>query len=348
VRLGLLSRFAGGFALAAALLAPATAARADSLERSFDATFGTKARAPAPLPAPVRPLVFTQSQRVFQGNGLEAQIHSLADPGQGRIGVAAIDLATGRSLAVLGDQPFPMASTSKVAIVATFLDGVDKGFYSLDEQFPLMVPVRSVRLSTAKAPVVPGATRSARYLIERTLINSDNQATDALLAVVGGPNAVNRWMRTTGIAGFRLDRDIATLVRDDGEYNPAHTVDPRDSSTPLAMAQFLAGLYQGRWLSKSSGRFLFATMERCATGKNRIPGQLPLEARIAHKTGSLNNTSSDVGIIHTPDGRAIAVAIYVTGQGSKPARYDRIATIARAIYDGYGTESSGYRASAQR
>ena len=53
-------------------------------------------------------------------------------------------------------------------------------------------------------------------------------------------------MRGTGISGFRLDRDIATLVRDDGEYNPAHTVDPRDSATPLAMAQFLAGLYKGR------------------------------------------------------------------------------------------------------
>jgi beta-lactamase class A len=293
-------------------------------------------------------VVFTAQPRSVYASGLESQVHALADPSQGRIGVAAIDLASGRSLAVLGDQPFPMASTSKVAIAATFLDGVDKGFYRLDEQFPLMKPVRSAKFSSAKAPVVPGETFSARYLIERSLINSDNQATDALLAVVGGPNAVNRWMRATGISGFRLDRDIATLVRDDGEYNPAHTVDPRDSTTPLAMVQFLAGLYQGRWLGQSSRSFLFATMERCATGKNRIPGQLPLEARIAHKTGSLNNTSSDIGIIQTPDGRAIAVAIYVTGQGSKPARYDRIAAIARAIYDGYQTESSGYRAVAQR
>lgn len=348
MRTGLHTRFIRGVAFAAALFVPTGATQADSLERSFDSTFGTQVRAPAPIPVPARPVVFTQNQRAPAVIGLEAQIHSLADPGQGRIGVAAIDLATGRSLAVLGDQPFPMASTSKIAIVATFLDGVDKGFYSLDEQFPLMVPVRSVRFSTAKAPVRAGATLSARYLIERTLINSDNQATDALLAVVGGPGAVNRWMRTTGIAGFRLDRDIATLVRDDGEYNPAHTVDPRDSATPMAMVQFLAGLHQGRWLSRSSRSFLFATMERCATGKNRIPGMMPADARVAHKTGSLNNTSSDVGIIQGPDGRAIAVAIYVTGQGSKPARYDRIAIIARAIYDGYGTESSGYRAVAQR
>jgi len=70
--------------------------------------------------------------------------------------------------------------------------------------------------------------------------------------------------------------------------------------------------------------------------------------RVAHKTGTLSNTASDVGIIHTPDGRAIAVAIYVTGQGGKPNRDARIATIARAIYDGYLTESSGVRRTASR
>lgn len=342
-----LKKLSGFLALAGALFAPVQTAHADSLERSFDATFGTQVRAPVPLPAPVRQVVFTQAPRVH-GSGLEAQVFSLANSGAGRIGVAAIDLSTGRSLAVLGDQPFPMASTSKIAIVATFLDGVDKGRYSLDDRYPIMVPLRSAKFSSSKAPVAQGNAYSARHLIERTLIYSDNQTTDALLAVVGGPGAVNRWLKNAGVSGLRMDRDIATLVRDDGEFNPATTLDPRDSATPMAMAQFLAGLYQGRWLSGSSRDFLLATMERCATGKNRIPGQLPLEARVAHKTGSLNNTSSDVGIIETPDGRAIAVAIYVTGQGSKPARYDRIAAIARAIYDGYQFESAGMRASAQK
>jgi beta-lactamase class A len=349
----LLRILAGPLALAATLIAPAAQAQSVSLEREFDKTFGTKLRAPREVPpsvqASVRPFVYTAptTPRVLNGS-LESQLMALADAGQGRIGVAAIDLASGRTMAVLGDQPFPMASTSKIAIVATFLDGVDKGRYKLDDQYPIMVPLRSAKFSSARAPVRAGQSFSARHLIERTLIYSDNQTTDALLAVVGGPSAVNRWMRDNGVTGMRIDRDIATLVRDDGEHNPATTIDPRDSATPLAMAQFLAGLHQGRWLSDSSRRFLLATMERCATGKNRIPGQMPADVRIAHKTGTLSNTSSDVGIIQSPDGRAIAVAIYVTGQGSKPARYGRIAMIARAIYDGYRTESSSYLRSASR
>jgi len=57
---------------------------------------------------------------------------------------------------------------------------------------------------------------------------------------------------------------------------------------------------------------------------------------VAHKTGSLNNTSSDIGIITGPDGNAVAVAIYVTGQGTRLNREGKIASIARALYDGYG------------
>ena len=144
------------------------------------------------------------------------------------------------------------------------------------------------------------------------------------------------------------NRDIATLVRDDGEVDPATMIDPRDSATPLAMVQLLSGLYRGQWLTPSSREVLLGAMERCITGKRRIPAMLPEGVSVAHKTGSLNNTSSDVGIIRTPDGRAMAVAIYVTGQGTRANREARIASIARAIYDGYMAEPAGSRRTASR
>lgn len=289
---------------------------------SFDAVFGTEVRAPRDFSADYN-------------SPLEARIARYADGSKGRIGVAAVDLATGNEIAVLGDQRFPMASTSKIAIAATFLDGVDKGKWSLTSEFPLMIPVRSTPFSSEVAPVTKGNYLSAEVLIERMITRSDNRATDALLAVVGGPEAVNRWVRKAGIRDFSIDRDIATLVRDDGEFDPASHIDKRDSATPRAMVQLLTGLYQGKWLSAGSRSVLIGAMERCITGKRRIRALLPEEVQVAHKTGSLNNTSSDIGIIKTPDGRAYAVAIYVTGQGSRLNREQRIAEIARAIYDGY-------------
>lgn len=340
----------GALAFAGALLAPTGAARADSLETAFDHALGTQPRqlpVPPSLPTTIQRFVVPAPAPII-GSGLEAMLASVAPADQGRIGVAAIDLATGRTVSMLGDQPFPMASTSKIAIVATFLDGVDRGRFTLTEQFPLMIPVPSGKYSSAVAPVRAGQMLAAQSLIELALTRSDNQATDALLAAVGGPAAVNRWLRQSNVSGLRLDRDIATLVRDDGEVNPATTVDTRDSATPLAMVRLLSGLYRGEWLSPASRTVLLGAMERCATGKHRIRGQLPEGTRVLHKTGTLSNTASDVGIIHTPDGRVLAVAIYVTGQGSKQGRDARIATIARTLYDGYLSEGSGVRRSASR
>lgn len=327
---------------------PAGAARAESFQTEFDKVFGKTPRAPREVQPMVRPFVAPVQSTTTYGGALEATIANLANAAQGRIGVAAMDLGTGRTITVLGDQPFPMASTSKIAIAATYLDLVDQGKLKLSDKFPLMIPQRSARFSTRVAPVRPGASLTAQGLIELSITRSDNPATDALLAAVGGPAAVNRWLRKAGLSGMRLDRDIATLVRDDGEFNPATTVDPRDSATPLAMVQLLAGLHEGRWLSSSSRGVLLGAMSRCLTGKRRLRALLPQDARIAHKTGTLNNTSSDVGIIHTPDGRAIAIAVYVTGQGGKLNRDSRIASISRAVYDGYLTESSSLRRTASR
>ncbi|MBA4045249.1 MAG: serine hydrolase [Erythrobacter sp.] len=318
--------FATGCAAAFAVLASPASARSDELQATFDSTFGTEVRQP-------------QSFEAIYASSFEQRIAELANPAQGRIGVAAIDLATGEQVMVLGDQLFPLASTSKIAVAAAYLEMVEQGRYSLTSEFPLMMPVASAKYSSARAPVRAGQYMPAIDLIEIMITRSSNPATDALLAAVGGPAKVNDWMRRNGINSFSINRDIATLVRDDGEYNPAHHIDTRDAATPRAMVQLLAGLYRGDYLSDQSRQVILGAMSRTVTGKRRIPAHIPLEARVSHKTGSLNNTSSDVGIIETPDGRAIAIAIYVTGQGTKLAREERIAAIARALYDGFAVKA---------
>lgn len=310
--------------LFALLLAPLGAAQAQEadFERAFDNAFGTEPRAPRDF-APVL------------DDPLAMQIAQLAEGSKGRIGVVALDLASGREISVLGDQRFPMASTSKIAIAATFLEGVDQGKWSLTSEFPLLWPLRSKPFSTKAAPVKRGEYMPAHQLIDLMITRSSNPATDALIAAVGGVDKVNDWARRAGIRDFELTRDIATLVRDDGEYDPAVHIDERDSATPLSMAALLKGIYQGEWLSASSRAVIIDAMERCRTGRRRIPALMPDGAVVAHKTGSLNNTSSDIGIVTAPDGRAIVLAIYVTGQQSRTNREARIATIARAVYDGY-------------
>ncbi len=317
----------------------ATSAQAQDADflTDFDSTFGTRVERPERFDA------------VYE-TGFEQRVAQLADGSKGRIGVAAIDLSTGQEISILGDQRFPMASTSKVAIAATFLAGVDQGKWSLTSEYPLLRPVRSAKYSSARAPVREGNYISAREHLDLMISKSCNACTDALLRVVGGPQAVNAWMRRAGIRDFTLSRDIATLVRDDGEFDPASVIDKRDSATPRAMAKLLAGIYQGKWHSNHSRHVILTAMKNTTTGKKRMRSALPMSADIAHKTGTLNRTASDIGIFRTPDGRAIAVAIYVTGQSisndhekynKRAARADRdarIASITRALYQGFASD----------
>ena len=315
----------GALASAAAFAVPAHA-QTTQLEASFDSLLGTEVRSP-------------QTFEAVYETSFERRIAQLADGSKGRIGVAAIDLATGEEIMVLGDQHFPMASTSKIAVAATYLEMVEQNKYSLTSEFPLLIPVRSAKFSSPAAPVRKGQYMPAIDLIEIMITRSSNPATDALLKAVGGPAKVNDWMRRQGIKEFSIDRDIATLVRDDGEFDPSAHIDRRDAATPRAMVELLTGLYQGKYLTADSRRVILDAMSRTRTGKRRIRALMPEEAIVSHKTGSLNNTSSDIGIIQAPDGRAIAVAIYVTGQGARRAREARIATIARALYDGFAANA---------
>ena len=108
------------------MLLPVGTARAENFQTEFDQVFGKERRAPREVQPTVRPFVAPTQPITPYGASLEATIANLANAAQGRIGVAAMDLGSGRTITVLGDQPFPMASTSKIAITATYLDLVDQ------------------------------------------------------------------------------------------------------------------------------------------------------------------------------------------------------------------------------
>ncbi|MBV7258338.1 serine hydrolase [Erythrobacter crassostreae] len=335
--------FAALFAAALSFTTLPAAAQAEDgqtneLNANFDSAFGTDMREP-------------QSFEAVYKEGFERRIVELADGDRGRIGVYAIDLGTGKEISVLGDQRFPMASTSKVAVAAAFLDGVDQGKWKLSDEFPLMIPVKSKKYSSTRAPVRTGNYVPAWELISLMISKSCNSCTDALLRVVGGPEAVNDWMGNAGFQDFQLSRDIATLVRDDGEYDPVEWIDPRDSASPRTMGLLVAGIYQGRWLSPQSRGLLMAALEETTTGRNRMNAVLPDSAQLAHKTGTLSRTASDIGVFRLPDGRAVAAAIYVTGQSAnlvdearnkrtaRKMRDARIAEITRALYNGFAANA---------
>jgi beta-lactamase class A len=236
---------------------------------------------------------------------LEQQLSYLVSNKSADVGIAALDLTTGESISIKGSTPFPMASTVKVAVAALYLAQVDHGRRSLDD-------------------TINGV--SARSLMARMLIHSDNRATDMLLKDLGGPTALHAWLHQNGVTGLRVDRTIAQLLSDKRDL-----WDSRDSSTPTAMVDLLRRIYRSELIKPESRDYLLDLMSRCETGKNRMKALLP-GVPVEHKTGTLNGLTDDVGFITMPDGHRIAVAIFARGGANRP---NTIAEAARAIYDGF-------------
>jgi beta-lactamase class A len=240
-------------------------------------------------------------------NTLEQQLSSLVSNKSADVGIAALDLNTGETVSIKGNTPFPMASTVKVAVAALYLAQVDHGRRSLDD-------------------TING--QSARSLMARMLIHSDNHATDILLKDLGGPTALHDWLQQSGVSGLRVDRTISQLLSDKRDL-----WDHRDSSTPTAMVDLLRRIYRAELIKPQSRNYLLDLMAQCETGKNRMKALLP-GVPIEHKTGTLNGLTDDVGFITMPDGHRVAVAIFTRGGSDRPRT---IAEAARAIYDGFKT-----------
>ena len=235
---------------------------------------------------------------------LEQQLVALVANKSADVGIAVLDLRSGNSVNIRGNRPYPMASTVKIAVAATYLAQVENGQRTLDHR-------------------IGGLT--AASLMDRMIIHSDNAATDLLLKDLGGPDTVHQWLQSNGIANIRVDRTIAQLLRARRDL-----WDRRDSATPVAMVSLLQRLDTGNLLRPQSRSYLLDLMSRCMTGRNRMKALLPGGTRVEHKTGTLDGLTDDVGFITMPDGRRLAVAIFARGGRDRPRT---IAEAARTIYD---------------
>lgn len=301
---------------------------------------------------------------------LEAEIARHAATGKTTVGVAAIHIQSGETVAVNGDKPFPLASTYKVPMAAYALHLVEQGELALDQMIAVEGPDYVPWSPIAQSFPHPGVSLSLLNLLEPMLIHSDNTATDVVLRTVGGGARLTGWLETIGIDGLRVDRPTADLIRDYLQMPPpdradvsfaqqyaaraatleaepsldqqrlfydALKADPRDQGTPLAMAALLHRIWTGGVLSDAHADILKAIMGRCLTGAARLSGKLPASVLpIAHKTGTIGGTVNDAGVISLPDGAGdVVLVVFTSGSpADDSSAYETvIAEVARSVYD---------------
>ncbi len=253
------------------------------------------------------------------------EIKRLERESGGRLGVCVIETATGARHAHRGDERFPMCSTFKALAVAAVLAQVDAGKQQLSRRIGYDASALVTYSPVTEKHVGNGMTLAE--LCDAAVTLSDNTAANLLLASIGGPAGLTSFIRSLDDQFTRLDRNEPTL-------NEALPDDPRDTTTPNAMASTLQTLVLGtKALSAPSREQLTAWLIGNKTGDTRLRAGFAKGWRIGDKTGTGGRgTSNDIGVVWPPNAAPVVITAYLTGATVSAAQQNAtLASVARAV-----------------
>jgi len=265
---------------------------------------------------------------------LQQQIRAIAADAHGKVSVACSLPGSALNCDLNPHAHPPMQSVFKLPLAITILHQVEQGTLSLDQ------PVRflpSDRIPHAYSPLQDqypnaGVDVPLRELLRLNASLSDNVAADILLRLAGGPQAVDSYIAALGVTGFHLEDGEDVLHRDvSAQY--------RNWFEPAGAVEFLRRISDASPLTPEHTALLLAWMTPAAPTK-RLDADLPNGVRVAHKSGTSDvdngvaHATNDIGLIALPDGRRIAIAVFVTDSTADQGTREKvIARIARAAYD---------------
>lgn len=273
-----------------------------------------------------------------QNNDLRSQIKDIIKPAKGIVGVSVLGIESRDTLSVNGDARLVMHSVMKFPIALTVLHWVDSGKLTLDK----MIHIRKKDLPKTYSPLRDkypdgNVDVSIADLLHYMVSLSDNDACDILLKVIDGPKTVQDYMLHLGIRGIAVRASEADMAS-------AWELQYTNWCKPVEMTILLDKFYKGEILAKPTTEFLYKTLSETTTGPKRLRGLLPANAVVAHKTGTsptnsagLSPATNDVGIITLPNGKHVAISVFVCNSTDDEAtREGFIAKVGKAVWDGFG------------
>jgi beta-lactamase class A len=254
------------------------------------------------------------------------------------------DLITGARADRFGDVPVPSASTRKISIMMAALAAVHAGKLGLDQRVTIEAKYQDNDSGTFQH-LTPGFSITFRDALVMMIIVSDNTCTGLVVDLVG-LETVQRWCESIGMTGTIHRFGIPPRLGRD------HTLEQVTTTTPHDQGLLLEMILQGT-TDAAVARKLGSTPDLCRLAldilswqklKTRLPSQLPLGTKVAHKTGTGSRGFMDAGIIFKGERPLCVLTIYTEhvpealpdGTPGFTAAYQLMGRMARLAYDGLG------------
>jgi beta-lactamase class A len=221
-----------------------------------------------------------------------------------------------------------MQSVYKLPIGMAALKEIDAGRLKLDQKIRVEKAefVRQGMHSPLRDKNPNGIETTVEELLRLSIAESDGTASDVLFRLAGGAESIGKFLSEIGVKEKVIGRDWETQYR--------------NWASPNGAISLLRALHERRGLSESSQALALKILTEATTGPRRLKGLLPKDAPVAHKTGTSGTRSgvtaatNDIGIITLPNGKHLAIAVFVSDSPADETTRERvIAEAAKAAWD---------------
>jgi beta-lactamase class A len=206
------------------------------------------------------------------------------------------------------DEPIITASLYKLAVLTEAERRVDTG----ELHYADIITIEPEDITEDGSFELAGTELSLDEALEAMITISDNGAALALWHVLGAEN-INATLARIGVKDFHVFLDW-------NEDNVA---------TPRAVGTLLTLLAKRQLISPAASDRMLARLERQQIN-DRLPAGLPEGVVVAHKTGNLPGLTHDAGIIFTPSGPRVVVAM--TWDADEADAYAFISNVGSIVY----------------
>ncbi|HEX8694502.1 MAG TPA: serine hydrolase [Longimicrobium sp.] len=214
----------------------------------------------------------------------------------GVAGVSVKNLATGEAISIRGGETFPTASLIKVAVLVALLDEARKGALRLDERTTMIARDR-VGGSGVLQYVGSGVEPTLEDLAWLMITISDNTATNLILDKI---NVRTVWDKMEALGLPHTKIHSKTFLRSTSIAMDSSVKYGLGVTTPDETVRLFELLHQGRAVSPALDS-LAIRMLRANQDLAKLARWLPEDLAFAHKTGEVDASRSDCGILYGPD-----------------------------------------------
>lgn len=211
-------------------------------------------------------------------------------------GIFIWDYSTGKYVSINANKIYPAASIIKIPVLYQLYRRAEKGQINLNDSMSTSKPFLTG--GSGSLQYFPlGTTLTYRRLAELMIQESDNTASNMLLAAVGGMNELNREIKNWGFGVTHYANWLPDLKG-------------TNTTTPMEMGKMLYNIDNPEFLSIKSRADM---VEILGHTKNHYLLQQPLpgDVQFLHKTGDIGPMLGDAGIAILPDGRKYIIVVMV-------------------------------------